>query len=156
MQHPSSSMHCLLMAPRVPRSLVSPCFTWDSLSASFTDSSSASSGWRALGRSQRAPLLFPSELPPSVILPICDFKCLQKLICHVLQLSLHFCAPGLCIHLPSERQALSRSPCVSSITDGLLLYSLVGGCHLRALHWNGSSTREVFRFTVTAIAPRMC
>lgn len=91
MQHPSSSMHCLLMAPRVPRSLVSPCFTWDSISASFTDSSSASSGWRALGRSQRAPLLFPSELPPSVILPICDFKCLQKLICHVL----HTAQPSL-------------------------------------------------------------
>lgn len=154
MQHPSSLMHCLLMAPRMPCSLVSPRFTWVSLSASFTDSSSTSSCWRALGRSQRALLLFPSALPPSVILPICDFKCIQKLICYVLQLSLHFCTPGSCIHLPSERQALSRSPCVSSTTDELSLYLLVGGCHLCALHWDGSSTKEVFWVTIVAVAPR--
>lgn len=154
MQHPSSLMHCLLMALRKPCFFVSPCFPWDSLSDSFTDSSSTSSCWRALGRSQRALLLFPSALPPSVILPICDFKCIQKLICYVLQPSLHFCTPGLCIHLLSERQALSRSPCVSSTTDEFLLYSLFGGCHLCALPWNGSSTKEVFWFTIIAVAPR--
>lgn len=66
-----------------------------------------------------------------------------------LQLRPCFCSPGSYVCRPLERQALSCSPCMFSCktvgtTDGLLLYLLVGGCHLCAFCEDGSATWEFF------------
>ena len=125
--HPSSLLHCLLVASRTPHSLD---FSMPHLFASSLDRfpycSWTPSCWSILGQDVvGGPPLVSGSLPSLRDLTVCGLSYIQKLIDSMfLQLRPRFCTPGLYTCLPWESHIISSSPCVFSKT---LVTNLVAG-----------------------------